>query len=138
MAKKKRRRQGLPRGETGMKKPEYQPPTEWELDETFSLGIDIVDGETEEGEPNIVRVYVELREPSFPEHERAAQHGTDAMAALWDACIVDKSKIRGRYMIPVMEALAVHFMGARRHTTEGGESGTDDPMSEILDLAQTG
>lgn len=127
----------MPR-KTGMTPPAYSPPVEWDFDETTVLGIDVIDGKTDEGEPNVVRVFVELREPSFTESEEAAQHGNEAMAALWDACIVDKSAIPGRYMVPVMEALAHHFMGARRRTTGVGESDTDDPLSEIRDLAPTG
>ena len=120
--------------------PVYRPPRgdEWELDDTFVLTVPIEDGLNEDGSPRVVDVHVELREPSLPELERAGRFGQEGVTQLWDASIVDKGAIPGRYMVPVLEAIAVHFTQARRHTPTDGGSDTDDPMKEIRELAPTG
>lgn len=127
-----------PKAPKAKQKTKYEPPTVWDIPEVVTLTIPIEDGLTDDGEPNVVPLDVSLREPSLAELERAGRFGAAAVGELIGAAIVDRERLPGRYMIPVMQAVAEHFTMARRHSLTDGESGTDDPMKEILDLARTG
>ena len=148
MAKRKGKRREQPPpvdAQTRKAKPppdEYVPPApgEWKLGDTIMLHVRIRDGDNLDGTPRIVNYSVELYEPSLPELEAAAAHGERGMGMLYEAAIVDKDAINGRYLIPVMEAMAHHFTLASRHTTSDTDTALADPnpMDEIKASGLTG